>query len=157
MRLTDRALLVSVRPRFASLLLSGEKTVELRRTPPDVEFGALVLMYESSPNRRLVGRGRVAAIDVDEPDSIWTRHGPNTGISRGEFDAYFQGTSRAVAISIRGVVPLDRPASLDELRRRWAGFQPPQSFRYLSHTQVQRLTARRLEGRHPMLELLPDT
>lgn len=157
MRLTDRALLVSLRPRFASLLLSGQKTVELRRRRPDVQCGALVLMYESSPNRRLVGRGRVAAIDLDEPGCIWMRHGANTGITRGEFEAYFEGTSRAVAITIRDALPLARPASLDELRRRWADFRPPQSFRYLSPSQVQRLIAPGPERRHATLSMLADS
>jgi predicted transcriptional regulator len=140
MRRTERALLVSIRPRFVSLLLSGDKTVELRRTPPNVQPGALVLIYESSPNRRLVGRGQVTSIDADEPSVIWDRHGHNTGLSREEFNGYFRGTNRAVAIKIHNVSPLTRPASLEELRARWTGFRPPQSFRYLSPSQVARLT-----------------
>jgi predicted transcriptional regulator len=138
---TERALLVSLRPRFATLLLSGEKTVELRRVPPDVQPGSLVLMYESSPSRRLVGRGRVRAIDIAEPAEIWRRHGASTGVTHQEFDAYFEGAARAVAITITDARALARPASLDELRRRWADFRPPQSFRYLSPSQVARLTA----------------
>jgi predicted transcriptional regulator len=150
---TERALLVSLRPRFATLLLSGKKKVELRRTPPDVEPGALVLMYESSPSRRLVGRGRVGAIDVGEPDDVWQRHGVETGVTREEFDAYFEGTTRAVAITICDAAPLTRPASLDELRRRWADFRPPQSFRYLSPSQVARLTVPGPARRQVALEL----
>jgi predicted transcriptional regulator len=149
MRPSDRTLLVSLRPRFASLLLSGRKTVELRRTPPDVACGALVLIYESSPERRLVGFGHVGAIDVGEPRGIWTRHGPDTGITRAEFDAYFEGTSRAVAITLRDTARLDRPASLEELRHRWSEFRPPQSFRYLTPAQVQRLTGHRPEPKTP--------
>lgn len=137
---TERALLVSLRPRFASLLLSGEKTVEVRRTSPDVQPNSLVLMYESSPTRRLVGRGRVRAIDVAPPAEIWRRHGAATGVTGEEFDAYFEGTTRAVAITIADARALARPASLDELRQRWADFRPPQSFRYLSPSQVAQLT-----------------
>lgn len=138
---TERALLVSLRPRFASLLLSGEKTVELRRTPPNMQPGSLVLMYESSPARRLVGRGRVQGVDIATSAEIWRRHGAATGVTRREFDAYFEGTTRAVAITIADARALARPASLDELRRRWEDFRPPQSFRYLSPSQVARLTA----------------
>lgn len=136
----ERALLVSLRPRFASLILSGEKSVELRRTIPDVECGALVLMYESSPARRLVGIGRIGAIDIDEPQRIWNVHADATGLTRAEFDVYFAGTNRAVAITLHDAQPLARPLSLEELRRRWADFWPPQSFRYLSLSQVARLT-----------------
>src|SRR4051812_28659243 len=132
----ERALLVSLRPRFASLVLSGEKSVELRRTIPDVECGALVLIYESSPTRRLAGMGRIGAIDVGDPKRIWNANGAATGLTRAEFDVYFAGTDRAVAITLEAAQPLVQPLSLEELRRRWTGFRPPQSFRYLSLPQV---------------------
>jgi predicted transcriptional regulator len=157
MPLTERALLVSLRPRYAALVLSGEKTVELRRRPPQVECGALVLIYESSPSRRLAGRARVESIDVGDPATIWERYGACTGISLEEFDLYFEGTCRAVAITICSAAPLVRPASLDELRRRWAGFSPPQSFRYLSPPQVARLTVPCPSRRYTELPLLANS
>jgi hypothetical protein len=72
-------------------------------------------------------------------------------LTRSEFDAYFAGTNRAVAITISDVRALARPASLDELQRRWVGFRPPQSFRYLSPTQVARLTVPGPRRRHAIL------
>jgi predicted transcriptional regulator len=139
--MAEKALLVSLRPRFAALVLSGEKTVELRRISPNVEPGTLVLLYESSPTRTLVGHGRIEKIETGDPDSIWTSHHPATGLTRAEFDDYFTGTDRAVAITLRDARPLASPASLEELRRRWTGFRPPQSFRYLDPSQVARLIA----------------
>jgi predicted transcriptional regulator len=137
---SDRALLVSIRPCFASLLLSGDKTVELRRTPPSVEQGTLVLMYASSPARELVGVGHVERVDIGPQDEIWREHGHATGLTRDEFDRYFAGAGRAVAITVSNVRHLKKPKSLAELRRRWSGFRPPQSFRYLSPSQVAQLT-----------------
>ena len=133
---TDRALLVSLRPRFAHALLAGDKTVELRRVPPSVECGTLVLMYSSSPERQLVGTARVSHVAVATPDEIWECHGTQTGLSRSEYDKYFAGTNRAVAIVIQDPVRLGRPRPLAELRRRWDGFRPPQSFRYVEPLQL---------------------
>ncbi len=133
-----RALLLSVRPRYADLLLDGSKSVELRRVRPSVKPGALVLIYASSPARALVGSGRVHAIEAGGPAEIWCRHGSRTGVTPDEYDVYFEGATAAVAISLTGVQPLSRPTPLAELRAR-TGFRPPQSFRYLAAADTLRL------------------
>ena len=66
-----RTLLLSLRPRFAELLLQGTKTVELRRVQPDVGRGTLVLLYASSPMRALVGTSVVEDVQVAARDDIW--------------------------------------------------------------------------------------
>jgi predicted transcriptional regulator len=132
----DRALLVSVKPVYADLLLSGTKTVELRRVRPNVQPGCRVLLYASSPSMEMVGTARVKAIDVGEAPSIWSSHGPATGVDRSTFDAYFDGAVVAVAITLHDVRRLHRGVPLAELRRRIAGFRPPQSFGYLGSVEA---------------------
>lgn len=133
-------LFLSLRPRFAELLLSGEKTVELRRIRPAVSRGTPVLLYASSPRMTLVGRARVETLDVSTVEEIWRKHGPNTGISRSEYNDYFVGLNHAVAIELVDIRRLDRPRPLQDLRDSLAGFQPPQSYRYLDSAQVAALT-----------------
>jgi predicted transcriptional regulator len=132
----ERALLVSVKPVYAELLLSGEKTVELRRIKPLAHVGCDVLLYASSPTMEMVGTARVEAIDVGDPDTIWHRHGPATGVDRDSFDAYYQGAETAVAITLSDMRRLRSAVPLAELRRRISGFQPPQSFRYLGSAEA---------------------
>lgn len=131
-----RALLVSVKPAYADLLLSGEKTVELRRIRPSVEPGCLVLLYASSPRMEMVGTARIAAIDCGDIDPIWSRFGPATGVDRLTYDRYFAGSPWAVAISLVDVQSLRQGVPLAELRRRICGFRPPQSFRYLDGAEA---------------------
>jgi predicted transcriptional regulator len=131
MRSKSDALLVSLKPRFAEMLLDGCKSVELRRVRPAVAAGALVLLYASSPRRELVGTGRVGTVEVGSTAEVWKRHGPGTGLARPEYDAYFVGARVAVAISLVEVTQLRRHVPLAELRERWTGFRPPQSFRYI--------------------------
>lgn len=131
-----RALLVSVKPRYADLLLSGTKTVELRRTKPNVNAGCDVLLYASSPTMEMVGTAQVEAIDVADPEEIWQRHGPATGVDRKTFDAYFVGADQAVAITLRDARRLRDTVPLEELRRRIQGFRPPQSFRYMGNAEA---------------------
>jgi predicted transcriptional regulator len=132
----DRTLFISLRPRFAELLLLGEKTVELRRVRPAVQPGTRVMLYASSPTCALLGVGVVEDVQVAGHDRIWGEHGPRTGISRSEYDAYFDGTATAVAITLGEVRRLERPISLAELRRGREWFRPPQSFRYLNPQQT---------------------
>ena len=51
-----RDLLISLHPRHASNILSGEKTVELRRRFPEQRTrGALALIYSTAPVQAVVG------------------------------------------------------------------------------------------------------
>lgn len=132
----NRALFISLRPRFAELLLNGRKTVELRRIQPAVSPGTLVLLYASSPLRALVGTGVVLTVSVASSDEIWTRLGSLTGLSRAEYDRYFHGADTAVGISLCDLRRLERPLPLPELRKGRSWFRPPQSFRYFDARQV---------------------
>ncbi len=99
----------------------------------------MVLLYASSPTMQLVGQARVGEIHAASPDRIWRDHGDATGIVRQEFDEYFVGAAQAVAITLLDVQRLSIPRPLTDLRHRLAGFQPPQSYRYLDRTQVAAL------------------
>lgn len=136
----EPTLFLSLRPRFAELLLNGHKTVELRRIRPAVSEGTPVLLYASSPRMTLVGGARVATVEVDSTEKIWREHGPHTGITRKEYDNYFTGLTQAVAIKLVDIHRLEKPRPLTDLRQRLAGFQPPQSYRYLNSAQVAALT-----------------
>ena len=99
--LRARVLLMSVRPRFASAILSGSKTVKLRRTRPNVDPGSLVLLYSSSPVKALVGWARLKTIVEGTPDWVWRNHQGDAGISDSDFEIYFSGASTAFALLIQ--------------------------------------------------------
>lgn len=142
----SRTLLLSIKPAFAEMVLAGRKTVELRRVRPSVDPGMPLLLYASSPRRQLVATGRIADVAWGSPDEVWEAYGADTGVPRAFFDDYFAGSPRAVAILVEDVRPLAAPVALDDLRDRLESFHPPQSFRYLTGRDVDRLLARQ---RHP--------
>lgn len=133
------ALFLSLRPRYADLLLEGHKTVELRRVRPAAAEGSIVLLYAASPAMTLVGRAEVGQIHVAGLDEIWRNHGAETGITRAEYSRYFAGVDRAVAIELKRIRRLERPRPLEDLRQRLAGFRPPQSYRYLDSYELAAL------------------
>ena len=54
-------LLLSIHPRYADLILSGEKTVELRRRRPRIKSGP-GLIYATSPRMELVAMFRIEGV-----------------------------------------------------------------------------------------------
>lgn len=132
-------LLLSLKPRFASLILDGTKTVELRRIAPKINPGHNALLYASSPVRKLVGTCRVVDVVVDSKAEIWNRFGRQCALTEEEYEEYFDGAKHAVAIIIDTPQRLQESPSLAAMRNRLSGFSPPQSFRYLSTNMLRAL------------------
>lgn len=132
-------LLLSVRPRFAEMLLSGTKTAELRRTPVRAQEGSTGLIYASSPERALVGAFRSAGVHSDGPEKTWRRWSSRFGLTRDEFDVYVAGCDRVTTVLIGDVRAFPDPVPLESLRSRWEQFTAPQSFRYPSSAEVAAL------------------
>ena len=89
-----RDLLVSVHPRHASNIISGGKTVELRRRFPERHMrGALALIYSTAPVQAIVGLARIKHVLKLPVSRIWKEHGTAACVSRADVKAYFSGLS----------------------------------------------------------------
>lgn len=130
--------LISIRPCFAQAILDGTKTVELRRQRLLAAPGSLALLYSSSPVKAIVGTARIDRIEQSSPLGLWMRVGDSAGVTRAQYDAYFEGSPRAVALHLCEVRRLEPPAPLAELRST-IGVEPAQSFRYLTLAQLRAL------------------
>ena len=104
-----RDLLVSLHPRHASNILSGEKTVELRRRFPEQHIrGALALIYSTTPVQAIVGVARIkhVAQPVQAPLAELVRvsgeHGIGLFVDGANYDDVARDkdeTRRAVTLS----------------------------------------------------------
>jgi predicted transcriptional regulator len=130
------SVLISVRPRFADLLLDGSKTVELRRNRTLIPPGSVGLVYSSSPQRALVGAVRFGDVRMRAPSTIWKQFGSATGLTRREFNAYLAGVSNATALVVEAAQSFPEPVNLAELRLRWDRFVAPQNYRYLPPAEL---------------------
>ncbi len=126
-----RTLLLSLRPRFAEAILSGAKTVELRRRPVNAPPQTPIILYASSPTMAIVGTARLREVQTLTPDAAWSQHRRSLALTRPEFDAYLDGSPRAYLLILHRVCTLNEPLTLRELRQE-GHFQPPQSFRYIA-------------------------
>ncbi|WP_146103982.1 hypothetical protein [Nonomuraea solani] len=151
MTIEERALLLSIRPKYAEAIMAGDKSAELRRQRPGVSPGSAMMIYTTAPVAALTGIAKIMSISEGSPDEIWERHGDELGLSRTEFDSYLAGAATAIALTLSEPRRLSEPLSLQELREKLA-FHPPQSFRYMTKTMIDQLA----RADHPDHELLED-
>jgi predicted transcriptional regulator len=129
-------LVLSIHPRFAGMILRGEKTVELRRRAPRCPTDFWIAIYSTSPERAMIGVVRASGVLVASPDELWGTVEGGCGLGREEYRSYYQGADRAVGITLSDPTPFTKPVSLDQLRSSWPEFRPPQSFAYLAPERV---------------------
>jgi predicted transcriptional regulator len=133
------ALFLSIRPKYAERILRGIKTVELRRVCPVVSEGDIIVLYISSPTKEVRAIFIVERICCDKPDRLWREIKDKAGVTRNEFEDYFNGAKAGVAIHIKDVQELSFPITLSALRKLWPNFRPPQSYRYVSAGQLSEI------------------
>ena len=129
-----RRVILSVKPHLARALVEGEKRVEFRRTRPAFGLGDVVYVYATSPVQSVVGAFTCGAIVEAPPTALWREYANDSEVTRAFFRDYFNGSRRGYAIEVREPQPWSAPVSLDTLREIIPGFQPPRSYRFLSHT-----------------------
>jgi predicted transcriptional regulator len=135
-RLSGRAVLLSIKPKYADLILSGSKRVEFRRTWAKQDVSVIVL-YSSFPVQRIVGAVAVDQIVVASPTSLWkTCAERGGGLTRNELRSYFVGKRKGVAVLLGEVWKLAKLVDPSDVIR---AFRPPQSFRYLDSSEYIRI------------------
>jgi predicted transcriptional regulator len=143
-----RDVLVSVQPKFASKIVEGSKTVELRRKFRETAAtGAFALIYCSSPVRAAVGYARIHEVLRLPTARLWREHGVAACISKKEFDDYFRGQNFGFAIILDKINLLNPQIAAADLEREF-GIVPPQSYRYLDEDCISLLSDGRLQTAH---------
>jgi predicted transcriptional regulator len=120
--------LLSVKPRFAEAILAGRKKFEFRRALFRRQDITTVVIYASSPTRKVVGEFTIDEVLSLALDMLWesTRHAG--AIDREYFDQYFKGRSAGYALKVKRARRYRIPLCL---RKDFGIRHPPQSFRYL--------------------------
>lgn len=129
--------MISIRPKYVELIRAGMKRVEFRRRPFARDV-ACVVIYATSPVRKLAGFCEVEGAVVDTPAVLWARCGPAAGLSREALFRYLDGVDRGFAIELGPFRPFADGLALSALGID----RPPQSFRYLPVSALADLVGR---------------
>ncbi|MGE0535156.1 MAG: hypothetical protein AB7O68_09285 [Pirellulales bacterium] len=102
------------------------------------------LIYASSPRMELVANFRIASVVRSPLGLLWQSVRQVAGVTRREFDSYFDGRQTGVVIRIADVAEFREPIPLADMRAAWKGFHPPQVFRYVDASDIAKLRRRRV-------------
>ncbi|MDX2468985.1 MAG: ASCH domain-containing protein [SAR324 cluster bacterium] len=119
--------LLSIKPQFANLILSGEKKFEFRRAIFKSKSVQKVIVYASSPVQRVIGEFELDGILSDEKENLWKTTQEYSGIQKEFYDSYFAGKDVAHALKVKNVIRYEEPLMLQSFSVERA----PQSFQYL--------------------------
>jgi predicted transcriptional regulator len=134
-----QTLLLSIHPEHAENIFSGIKKAELRKVRPRLSKGDHVYVYVSSPRKELIGAFEVSHIISDNPNSLWHQVKEYAALTKERFNEYYHNASMGYAIVIEKIWLLNNSISLEQLRRKLPGFCPPQGYRYLKKSDIQRI------------------
>lgn len=133
-------LFLPVKPKWAGLIMSGKKTLELRKRLPSKGHGARCVIYSSSPRCEVVGTCTVSQCWEFGPGQDKPERLAQACVTRAEFDAYFndaywdqfesQFNMHWYALELAHPAPFTKPITLETLRAKWQ-LEPPQQWRYI--------------------------
>jgi predicted transcriptional regulator len=139
-------ILISLKPKYADHVFEGAKTVELRKRRLKVGPGTRVWIYATAPTAAIRGYANLAYIETGSPSQIWRDLGTQTGISKDEFEAYFEACELAYALVLTDVMEMKKTLSLAGIRKAVNNFQPPQFYCHLNGARKSmRLASRKYE------------
>jgi len=118
--------LISIKPKYVNMILSGHKTVEIRTRRLKLQPGTRLWIYSTLPRACLEAVAVVHSTKFDAPNLIWEHYYNKIGIPRGTFLTYVNGSKQVSAIFLKDVRRLVPSLTLHDLRAEIAGFNPPQ-------------------------------
>lgn len=130
--------IISIHPTYADAILSGQKTIELRRRLPELARGTTLWIYATRPTGAVIGVATIENVSRGRPLAIWRKHGRHAGIGYDTFKDYFAGAPEAVAISLGFATRVD-PITIEQLRDVRDHFHPPQVLVRLSELEAAAL------------------
>jgi predicted transcriptional regulator len=122
----NTAVILSIKPTYATQILAGSKNIELRRSAMGLRLGDVVLVYVSAPEQCLGFWFRIAAVETLPVDEMWRQYEPRLGITHQPYVEYFSGVRNATGLHVGELHPLTPTVSLAEIRSLVPGFVPPQ-------------------------------
>ncbi len=126
-------ILMSIKPPYVDMIVSGCKTVEIRKRAVRAPAGARIWLYATSPRQQVVASARLESVALDTADEIWSAFGERAGIDRREFDAYVGEAEVVTALCLTEVTELDAPVCP---QGEAPAFRPPQSYAFLHDPEL---------------------
>ena len=126
----SKVIILSIKPEFSDRIFSGTKKIELRKSKPNLEKNDIILVYNTVPDKAVVGICRVNEIIQSTPNDIWKKYSNDLGIDEKRYFDYYLGREKAIGLKIDSFRKFKRKISLETIREFIPSFSPPQTFKY---------------------------
>jgi len=123
----ESKIIISIHPEYVERIIAGDKKFEYRTRVASKGVSSL-LIYETSPVKRVVGEAEILEVLSMPPAELWEETKEHSGISKAFFDSYFAGRKIAYAYRLGRVKVFKDPQPLSCYGLSGA----PQSFAYVS-------------------------
>jgi len=133
----NKAILISIRPKYIELILSGAKRIEFRRTWAVSPVSGLII-YACAPLKKIIAIAEIKTVIWGCRTKLWNvAKNTGGGVSRQELFAYLDGKKKAAAIELIKVQSIEGGLDPDKLFGQT--FCPPQSFRYIDQNTFSKI------------------
>lgn len=122
-----KAVLLSIKPKFAHKIFDGTKKYEFRKQIFKDDTITTVIVYSSSPEQKVIGEFEIDKVLNGTPFDIWSKTRKYSGITQEFYNEYFKGRDNAYAIKVSSAKLYRAKKSLSDFGVMYA----PQSFAYV--------------------------
>ena len=118
--------LMSIKPEYVNKIFSGEKKYEYRKKVCKENIEKIIV-YSSSPIRKVVGELKIKRVLYDKKSIVWNKTYRFGGITKAKFDNYYENYDYAIAYEIEKAILYDKQKDLKDFNVKMA----PQSYVYI--------------------------
>ena len=122
-----KAILISIKPKYAAAIYTGVKTIVLRKRVPNIPIGTPCLIYETSPVCQVTGWFIYSGAYRFRPDSVTWSLLSHAQVSNNALQLYYSGRQFGYAWVIDKPTKFAQPIPLTKLTSQ----RPPQSYQFL--------------------------
>ncbi|GAA3934445.1 ASCH domain-containing protein [Chitinophaga oryziterrae] len=125
-------ILISIKSKYVDQILSGHKTIELRKAMPKATKGDMIIIYTTKPVMAVTAIAIVGNIINCTPAEMWRDYKNKIGVDKKSFNEYYKTATKAIGIELENVFKLDAEILLSAIKLINPQFSPPQTFKYLN-------------------------
>lgn len=118
--------ILSIKPKYANAILSGEKKVEFRKLTFKQKIEK-VYIYSSAPEQKIIGSFTIDTIIADTPERLWKKFKNVGSIEEDDFFEYFADKELGYSIKIKSINKFRKAIDPKDI---FENFVAPQSYMY---------------------------
>lgn len=122
---------ISIKPEYVEAIIQGDKVYELRRRRPNLNKGDQLIIYQTSPDKKVTAVAEIESIIEGQLAILWEKVKKSSAVSFDEFTNYFSGCEIGYALKLKNVKKYKNPPTLEDLRSFMPKYTPPQFFHFL--------------------------